>query len=247
MSALEMVGLDPLPIASRASSRAASSSASRSPACSSRAQGDPARRAVRRPRPPAAAAHARRAAEPPARARDHVHPRDAQPGRIALDGGSDRRHERRADPADRRSAHDRARSPRTSSSPASWATTTSSRARSHEREGDRLVIDDGSVRASVRRRRTTTVAWATRSPSPSARRPSSLDSADGARLGAQLRRLRDRLRRVPRRSREAPPHGRRKSGCWRRCRASSTHPCAGARASRIRISWKEEDVQLLRP
>ena len=70
-------------------------------------EGDPARRAVRRPRPPAAAAHARRAARPAARPGHHVHPRDAQPGGGALDERPHRRHERRADPADRHA--DRAR------------------------------------------------------------------------------------------------------------------------------------------
>ena len=71
------------------------------------AEGAAARRAARRPRPAAAAAHARGAPEPAAPARADVHPRDAQPGRGPLDGGPDRRHERRPDPAGRRSADDR--------------------------------------------------------------------------------------------------------------------------------------------
>ena len=71
------------------------------------AEGAAARRAARRPRPAAAAAHARGAPQPAAPARADVHPRHAQPGRGPLDGGPDRRHERRPDPADRRSADDR--------------------------------------------------------------------------------------------------------------------------------------------
>ena len=83
-------------------------------------------RAARRSRPPAPATDAGRAAQPPAPARPDVHPRHAQPGGSTLDGRSHRGHERRPHPADRRPAHDRDQAGDGGSSPASWATTTSS-------------------------------------------------------------------------------------------------------------------------
>ena len=108
MSALEMVG-------PRTACRPQATPAFRWPAAASGpcararhpAQGAAPGRAARGPRPVAPAADARRAAEPPTRARADVHPRDAQPGRVSVDGGSDRRHERREDPAGRRPAHRR--------------------------------------------------------------------------------------------------------------------------------------------
>ena len=99
------------------------------------------------------------------------------------------------------------------------------------REGDRLVVDDGSRPGQRASPRTTTAAWATTITVAVRAAAVRLDSTAAA-VGAEHGRLRDRLRRVPRRSREAPPHGRAASACSRRCRASSTHPCAGARASR---------------
>ena len=60
---------------------------------------------------------------------------------------------------------------------------------------------------------------------------------------AQLGRVRDRLRRVPRRPREAAPDAA-ASGCSRRCRAT-VPGFRGREGETVRISWKEEDVQLL--
>ncbi len=146
-----MVGLTELaePQAARALRRPAAARRAR-PRARDQAEGAAARRAARRPRPAAPAAHARRAAQPPAPARADVHPRHAQPGRGAVDGRPDRRHERGADPAGRRPADDRDASRRPSSSRASWATTTSSAARSSSATGGRLVVEDEhGVRASV--------------------------------------------------------------------------------------------------
>ena len=56
---------------------------------------------------------------------------------------------------------------------------------------------------------------------------------------------RDRLRRVPRRPREAPPRRRRRARCSRRSRATATRSSAASEGTTVRISWKEEDVQLL--
>ena len=106
--ALEVVGLTPL--ADRKPQGAlGGAAATRGAGAGPRheAEGASARRAARRPRPPAAAEDARRAPQPPASARPHVHPRHAQPGRSALDGGSHRRHERGSDPAGGRPVDDR--------------------------------------------------------------------------------------------------------------------------------------------
>ena len=114
-----------------------------------------------------------------------------------------------------------------------------------EREGDRLVVEDEQhVRASVR---APGVAAGRRRPGDG-RRPRG--RGDGRRRTArsrrpQLGRVRDRLRRVPRRPRQAPPaHGRRAHARQGR-RASTTPTLRGREGERIRISWKEEDVQLL--
>ena len=104
--ALEMVGLSQLwrPQAAGALGRPAAAGRAR-PRARHEPEGAPARRAARRPRPAPAAPDAGRAAQPPAAARPDVHPRDAQPGGVALDGRPDRRHARGEDPAGRRPAH----------------------------------------------------------------------------------------------------------------------------------------------
>ena len=97
-------------------------------------------------------------------------------------------------------------------------------------------------RARARRR---SAPSATRRWSPSARPRSTVDANGAAPGGAQLGRVRDRLRRVPRRPRQAPPARRAASACSPRCRREHYPALRGREGERIRISWKEEDVQLL--
>ena len=89
------------------------------------------RRAARRARPQAPQADAARAQAHPARGRHHVRARHARPGRGHDDGRHDRRHARRAGSSSsgRRPSCTRRRARR--SSPASWASPTSSPAPSN--------------------------------------------------------------------------------------------------------------------
>ncbi len=77
---LEIVHLTEFAHASPRSCRAASSSAARSPGPSSTADGAPARRAPRRPRPQASPHHAERAQADPPRDRHDLHLRHPRPG-----------------------------------------------------------------------------------------------------------------------------------------------------------------------
>ena len=247
--ALEMVGLDRArrAQAARALGRPAAARRAR-PRARDEAEGAPARRAARRPRPAAAAADARRAAQPPAPARPDVHPRHAQPGGSAVDGRPDRRHERRADPAGRRPAHDRHQARDRARRPLHG------RQQHHPRPGRRAAR-----RPARRGRRATTYA---RPCSRPRRRTRVGDEAlrrraRGRGRGASTRggdagqtnsaEARDRLRRVPRRPGEAPSRRQPGSACSRRFPASATRELRGKEGEKIRIAWKEEDVQLLRP
>ena len=105
--------------------------------------------------------------------------------------------------------------------------------RDRARERRRLVVED--ERAGPRHRApgavgTPPVGDAGAGLGPRRRRRAGRDG--GRRRTAELGRVRDRVRRVPRRPRQAAPDSRAASGCWRRCRASATRPCAAARASR---------------
>ena len=195
------------------------------------AQGAAARRAARRPRPAAPAAHARRAAQPPAPARADVHPRHAQPGGSALDGRPHRRHERRADPAGRRPAHDRDAARDRARRPVHGRQQHLPRHGRPSASGDRLVVAGRQdVRASVR------APGDDRAVGDDALvsvRAAAVEVGDaGVARRPQLRRVRDRLRRVSRRPREAPPARRRRADAREGLRASTTRRSAGGRATR---------------